>query len=322
MLGLDQPTLDTALPARDKRAMKSAVQARGVSCADFVSLRTSQVGQAVAATRARIGFPAVVKPAAGFGTLGTRWIHSARDLRNLMAEQGSDGLDHFLIAEEPVSGDEYHVDAVWVRGACKVLGVGRYLKPRIDIKTAGRDNGSVLLPPHDWPELYGDVAELHEKVNGSLGITDGITHMELFKRPGDRQLCFSEIATRFGGGAITQTFRVWGEDLRLTWVKSLFAPGRPVPYAAAAQAPYAGWINLAPEEAGRIIREPSDAEIAAFPYVLDAIRVHAAGDEFGDPHPSAWCLMLIAVADSLDQFAQRSAELEAALSAKFQVAKP
>ncbi|MFD4987487.1 acetyl-CoA carboxylase biotin carboxylase subunit family protein [Streptomyces sp. NPDC058374] len=317
LLGCAQPTLEMALHTRDKRAMKQAVRAAGVTCTDFVSLRTSEVAESVRRTATEIGFPAVVKPCAGLGTLGTSWVHSEEELTKLLTDLGADRTEHFLMAERPVCGDEFHVDAIWVDGRSTVLGIMRYLRPRLAIETAGEHNGSVLLPREEWAELYADVEEAHRRVNDALGIREGITHLEFFKRPGKREVVFSEIASRFAGGGITATYRALGEDLRIAWIKSVVDPGRPAPYADGEPSRYVGWINLAPSEAGRIAAEPTQAEIDAFDYVLETVRPHGVGDDFSDPHPSAWCLHLIYGADSLEQFEERGRELEKALNGSF-----
>jgi hypothetical protein len=317
LLGLSQPTLEMALRTRDKRAMKRQVRSAGVTCTDFVPLRTSEVEEGVRRTAAELGFPVVVKPAAGLGTLGTSWAHSEEELREVLAGNGKDGVDHYMMAERPVTGDEFHVDAIWVDGAFKSLGIMRYIRPRLAIETAGEANGSVLLPRGEWAELYADVEDMHQRVNEALGIREGITHLEFFKAPGERQVVFSEIASRFAGGGITQSYRPLGEDLRIAWIKSVVDPGRPAPYPATEPSRYVGWINLAPSEPGRIVAEPSQEEIAAYGYVLETVRQHGLGDEFGDPHPSAWCLFLIYEADSLEQFEERGRELEKALNGSF-----
>ncbi len=317
LLGCPQPTLEMALRTRDKRAMKQAVRAAGVAVTDFVPLRTSEVARGVRRTADELGFPVVVKPAAGLGTLGTSWVHSEEALSTLLQEAGGDNTEHFLLAEKPVRGDEFHVDAIWVDGVCKALGVMRYLRPRLAIETAGVGNGSVLLPREEWAELYADVEDMHRRVNGALGIRDGITHLEFFKEPGERRIVFSEIASRFAGGGITQTWRALGDDLRIAWIKSVVDPGRAAPYADGEPSRYVGWINLAPSEEGKIVAEPSQADIDAFDYVLETVRQHGVGDEYGEPHPSAWCLFLIYGADSLEQFEERGQELEKALNGGF-----
>ncbi|WP_069815476.1 ATP-grasp domain-containing protein [Streptomyces sp. TP-A0874] len=317
VLGCAEPTLEMALKTRDKRAMKLAVRAAGVSCTDFVSLRTSEVAEGVRRTTAELGFPVVVKPAAGLGTLGTSWVHTEEQLSTLLEELGSDGVEHFMMAERPVSGDEFHVDAIWVDGVCKALGIMRYIRPRLAIETAGVSNGSVLLPREEWAELYADVEDMHQRVNEALGIRDGITHLEFFKAPDERRIHFSEIASRFAGGGITQTYRALGEDLRIAWIKSVVDPERPAPYADGEPNRYVGWINLAPATEGKIVAEPSQADIDAFDFVLETVRQHGVGDVYGEPHPSAWCLFLIYGADSLEQFEQRGQELEKVLNDAF-----
>lgn len=315
--GLASPSLATALRTRDKRAMKLAVRAAGIRCTDFISLRTTDPEGGARAVADSLGFPVVVKPAAGLGTIGTAWVHSEHELARHLREVADDGLDHFLMAERPVSGDEFHVDAIWVDGHCRWLGIMRYLKPRIAVATAGEGNGSVLLPRQEWADLYAAAEQMHDGVNEALGIRDGITHMELFKDPHSPELVFSEIASRFAGGGITSTYRAIGDDLRIAWIKSVVDPSRPAPYPSGAPTGYVGWINLAPSAAGRITAEPTQSDIDAFDYVVETVRPHGVGDDYSDPHPSAWCLHLIFGADSLEEFEQRGRELEQSLNHLF-----
>ncbi|MEV4924337.1 ATP-grasp domain-containing protein [Streptomyces roseoverticillatus] len=317
LLGCAHPSLEIALRTRDKRAMKRAVRSAGVACTDFVSLRTSEVEESVRRTTAELGFPVVVKPAAGLGTLNTSWVHSENELRVLLEALGKDGVEHFMMAERPLYGDEFHVDAIWVDGECKTLGIMRYLRPRLAIETAGKSNGSVLLPRDQWPELYADVEAMHLQVNEALGIREGITHLEFFKAPDERQPIFSEIASRPGSGGIPTTYRAIGDDLRIAWIKSVVDPERPAPYADAEIKRYLGWVNLAPAAQGRIVAEPAQEEIEAFDYVWQVIRLHGVGDEYGDPLPSSWCLHVFYEAHSLEQFEARGRELEKALNGSF-----
>lgn len=317
--GLDGPALETALLTRDKRAMKQAVRAAGVRCTDFVSLRTTDPAAGARRTAQTLGFPVVVKPAAGLGTLGTAWIHTEDALERHLRDVSDDGLDHFLMAERPVLGEELHVDAIWVEGTCRWLGVMRYRKPRIAVTTAGEGNGSALLPREEWADLYAQVEQMHTDVNRALHVRDGITHLELFVEEGTGELVFSEIASRFAGGGITPTYRAFGDDLRVAWIKTVVAPDAPAPYAAEVPQDYVGWVNLAPAEAGVIVAEPTQQDIDAFDYVVETVRPHGVGDEFSDPHPSAWCLHLIYRADSLEQFEDRGRELEQALNPLFAV---
>ncbi|MCY0924877.1 ATP-grasp domain-containing protein [Streptomyces sp. H27-H1] len=318
LLGLPQPAVEKSVLMRDKRAMKDRARQAGITCARYVSLSTADVEGSVRRVTDQLGFPVVVKPAAGLGSVATSLVSEPEELAGILRAAGNETVAQFLIAEEPIDGDEYHVDAIWENGKAQILGVSRYLRPRMTVTTPGRDNGSILLPREPEQELYAEVEELHERINAAFDITDDITHLEIFRRA-DGRLWFSEIATRFAGGAIPESFGPLGADLRELWVEAIMGAGaeplslRTPPY------PYIGWINLAPAEPGLIVKEPSDEEIAAFPYVLDTIRSRPAGFEIGELHPSVWCLLLVLGADSEEQFRERAAELEAALLPSYEM---
>ncbi|MCX5312320.1 acetyl-CoA carboxylase biotin carboxylase subunit family protein [Streptomyces sp. NBC_00154] len=316
LLGLGQPSIEKSVLMRDKRAMKERATRAGIACARHESLSTTDVEGSVRRVEERLGFPVIVKPAAGLGSVATSAVNSSEELTAVLRAAGSGteetGLTRFLIAEEPIDGDEYHVDAVWENGTAQVLGVSRYLRPRMLVTTPGRDNGSILLPRDREPELYAEVEELHARINAAFEITDDITHLEIFRRA-DGRLWFSEMATRFAGGAIPESFKPYGADLRELWIDAVVKTDREPLELRAPAYPYVGWINLAPAAAGVITQEPTDEQIAAFPYVLDIIRSRAVGFEIEELHPSVWCLMLVISADSEQQFRERAAELEAAL---------
>ncbi|MEU8773152.1 ATP-grasp domain-containing protein [Streptomyces sp. NPDC048606] len=312
LLGLPQPAIEKSVLMRDKRAMKERAALSGIACARYVSLSTADVEGSVRRVEEELGFPVIVKPAAGLGSVDTGKVEGAEELAALLRRAGRETVAQFLLAEEPIDGDEYHVDAVWEDGKAQILGVSRYLRPRMLVETPGRDNGSILLPREREAALYAEVEELHERINAAFDITDDITHLELFRRA-DGRLWFSEIATRFAGGAIPESFGPLGADLRRLWVEAIMGAGREPLKLQEPPYPYVGWINLAPAEAGTILRDPTDEEVKAFPYVLDVIRSRSVGFGIGELHPSVWCLLLVIGADSEEQFRERAAELEAAL---------
>ncbi|MFJ8582770.1 acetyl-CoA carboxylase biotin carboxylase subunit family protein [Micromonospora sp. NPDC093277] len=309
LLGVDEPSVETSVLVRDKRAMKAKVSGRGVRCARFVSLTTTDVAGSVKRVDAELGFPVIVKPVAGLGSVDTRSVASSAELTELLQGVATNGVVQFLMAEEPVRGEEYHVDAVWAGGRVQMLAISRYLKPRMLVTHPGRENGSIILPRAGHAELYARVEAMQAEVNAALEIHSGITHLELFE-DAEGQLWFSEIATRYAGGAIPESFRPYGMDLREMWIESALNGGSAPLRLHEPEYPYIGWINLAPGEAGVIRQEPSDEEIAAFPYVLEVTRARGVGFHVESVHPSVWCLLLVIGADSPEQFRQRAAELE------------
>ena len=317
LLGLGQPSIEKSVLMRDKRAMKERAAQAGITCARYVSLATTDIEGSVRRVEEQLGFPVVVKPAAGMGSMATGMVHDVEELTAALRTASTGGgiteCTQFLIAEEPIDGDEYHVDAVWEGGQAQVFGISRYLRPRMLLESPGRDNGSILLPRDQESELYAEVEALHARINAAFEITDDITHLELFRRS-DGRLWFSEIATRFAGGAIPESYKPYGADLREMWIDAVVHPTDREPLARHKPAhPYVGWMNLAPSEAGIITKEPTDEEIRAFPYVRDIIRPRSVGFQIDELHPSVWCTLLVLEADSEEQFRERVAELEAAL---------
>ncbi|MER5727695.1 ATP-grasp domain-containing protein [Streptomyces sp. NPDC002138] len=321
LLGLEQPAIEKSVLMRDKRAMKDRAREAGITCARYVSLSTADVEGSVRRVEDELGFPVIVKPAAGLGSVDTSKVTGPEELAAILRSAGQETIAQFLLAEEPIDGDEYHVDAVWEGGRAQVLGVSRYLRPRMLVETPGRDNGSILLPRERESALYEEIEELHRRINDAFGISDDITHLELFRRA-DGRLWFSEIATRFAGGAIPESFGgALGADLRELWVEAIMGRGHEPLELQEPPYPYVGWINLAPDAPGTIVAEPSDELISRFPYVLNTIRTRHVGSEIGDLHPSVWCTLLVIGADSEEQFRERAAELESALLPAFEMAE-
>jgi biotin carboxylase len=293
--GSGGPLVDAAI--RDKRMMKHLVAAAGVPVPEWWSL---PVGAGLA-DEERIGFPAVVKPAYGFGTMRTTRVEDATALRKALADGGSERLhSRHLIAERFVEGRELHVDALWSGGKPLFLTVSAYHAPRLEMLDAGgrgpRD-GSVILPPEEHPELYERVTAMNAAVCGALAIEDAATHMEAFETPAGA-LVFSEIATRLGGGWIPSMLSAHlGADVhRVVLDGILFGHGR----TAVPARKHIGALHLRPEQAGTITRMPDDEAIRAVPGVLDWKRLKQTGDTFGLDHAMDWCLVVVFGADTAE----------------------
>jgi hypothetical protein len=323
LLGLAQPAIELSILTRDKRAMKQQVATVGIPCARFVSISTADVPGGIAQVEKELGFPVVVKPAAGMGTVDTRFVRSADELRDYVRPAGDGTAEQYVMAEEVVHGEEFHVDAIWRGGRALVLTVSQYLKPRIQIDTPGADNGSFILARAQHAELYQAVEAMHARINDSFGIGDEITHLEVFQTA-DGQVLFSEIASRFAGGAIPQMFRQFGMDLRELWLEAVLGTEREEllgllhepPY------PYVGWVNIAPTEPGVIVQEPTEEELARFAYVLDVDRTRQVGEILEELHPSIWCLLVVFGGSSEGEIRERALALQAGLTPSYRTESP
>lgn len=305
LLAGDTAALSRSVLLRDKRAMKERLRQAGVPVARQITLPTaSRTADCIEEIDRQLGWPAVVKPVAGTGSTHTAVL---ADPVAAQAYLSAEDCPATLMAEQYIAGVELHVDAVWLDGHPRILGVSRYVIPRVEVRDSGRDNGSALLPEPAHPDLYRRVVELHRKVNRALGLDTAITHLEAFLDPDDR-LWFSEVAGRVGGGGINRIFEAAEVDLREDFADIL--TGR---HAATSETRYphklVGWINLAPERPGPVVTVP-DRDALAEPYVLRVQKCLDDGDDTGQLSTTSWVCLAVFAAESWDQYLERARNLE------------
>ncbi|WP_256104052.1 ATP-grasp domain-containing protein [Streptomyces sp. ODS05-4] len=304
----DDPSQHVAF--RDKRLMKARVAAAGVPTADWMTLGDASDEKEVAAVRERLRFPVVVKPVAGSGSIGATRVDDpdelAASLRRVVADPHVKSRQ--VTAEEFVTGRELHVDALWRDGEPLLLTVSAYYCPRMSVLdvtgTTGSGqqdpvDGSYVIDPEEDPALYRAVADLHGKINVALGIRDGATHLEVFRRA-DGELVFSEIATRLAGGWVGGVLSEClgyevHEALAHAVVTGRIPPARPTHR-------FLGGIHLRPTRAGRITAIPDVERMLSVDGVLRAQRIRDVGDRITLTHPSEWCAFVVIGADTREEY--------------------
>ncbi|TDD20282.1 ATP-grasp domain-containing protein [Nonomuraea diastatica] len=312
LLGLDDTSPRLALNARDKRMMKIKAKAAGWRHARFIDVSRHDQRPDPATLAETVGFPMVAKPVNGMGSLSTTLVRDAGRLEALLKQPSfaPELHSHQLVLEEHISGSEYHVDAVWRRGKPWQLHISRYLRPRIEAVDPGHDNGSLIVPRDDDPELYAYVEERHVALNAELGFDTGVTHLELF-RTGAGEIYFSEIATRLAGANVPEAIGAYcGVNLREAWVHELCGGSPESLEYTDPPFRYVGWINLAPACDGVISDMPSKEDLAADPNILEWTFLHKVGDRVELAHPSVWCLLLVIGADTIEDFHAAVARIE------------
>lgn len=176
-LGHPGCALDTAVQCSDKRAMKRAVRAAGLRCADVVE---AEEGLSGADLIERLGLPMVLKAAVGSGGRGTRIVHDAGEV--------PDRLPDGWMAEAFVDGVEMSVETLVVGGRTVFVNPTAYLEPAW---------ASLVPAPLSAADL--DAVRVHaEAARVALGVTTGMTHLELFLTPDGP--VFGELAIRPPGG--------------------------------------------------------------------------------------------------------------------------
>lgn len=294
--------LAPAIGQRDKRVMKARVRARGVRTADFVSLSDRHDAAGVRAAADRLGFPVVLKPAAGFGTMNTVRVDNLDELTDTLGHYSPNPLirSKQLIIEEFVSGREVCVDALWHAGECLTFVVHRYLQPKLAVADRGVPravvvDGSYVLDPNEFPDLHRRLREMQASVNGALDIRDGATHMEVFVRP-DGDLVFGEIANRIGGMWIPMMLTEhFGQDV---WRMLAEAQVFGCPPTQASPGTCIGGANIRPAVPGVVSRVPSPQELAAVPGIRGWSMACAVGSRALLANPAEHYLLLALAAET------------------------
>lgn len=194
--GTDEETADLF---RDKARMKDRLRQAGLPVARHALL--ASIGD-VDALEAQVGYPLVVKPPAGMGAKATFRVRSRDELMAALAGMGARDSDPVL-AEEFLHGEEGSYDTITVGGVPRLASISRYLPTPLEVLENPWVQWRCLLPRNiDGPE-YAEVHRIGVAAIESLGLRDGFTHMEWFRRP-DGSVAIGEIAQRPPGANITR----------------------------------------------------------------------------------------------------------------------
>lgn len=194
--GLAGPDADAVRAARDKSRQREVLGAAGLPTPAFRVVRSAD--EAVAAA-GEIGFPVVVKPVGGSGSVGVRACADADEVRGHAASLFAPGGDEAprALVEQLIAGDEFSVEVF----SGRVVGITR--------KHLGRPPFFVEAG-HDYPAAVPDdvAAALGATVTRGtelLGLGWGPLHWEL-RMHGGRAYPI-EVNPRLAGGFIPELVR-------------------------------------------------------------------------------------------------------------------
>jgi biotin carboxylase len=207
-LGLPHADPAAVRACRDKASQRRILRAAGVGCPDFAVARNC--AEAVAAA-ARIGFPVVLKPTAGSGSIGVRRCSDAEQVAAaarmvLDADPAALGLppQSAVLVEQYLHGAEFSVETL----DDQVIGVtGKHLGAEPYFVETGHDFPARLAP--DRRKELGEVALAALR---ALGLGWGPAHTEL--RWSSDGIRIIEVNPRLAGGMIPRVVEVaTGVDL-------------------------------------------------------------------------------------------------------------
>jgi hypothetical protein len=191
-LGTSGMTVEECLPFRDKDLMKEKVAAAGIRTPKHKSAKSAQ---GVRAAVKKIGYPVIIKPIAGAGSMDTYRANDAAELKAAIAKLGH--IDEVNV-EEFIDGEEYTYDTICIDGKIVYSNIGYYRpRPLIARSEEWISPQTLCLRDLDAPHLKGG-HEMGHAVLAALKMKTGFTHMEWYRKS-DGEVVFGEIAVRPAG---------------------------------------------------------------------------------------------------------------------------
>ena len=197
-LGIKGMSPEVALRFRDKSEMKDVLRAAGLPCARH-SLAES-ADEAIAFAQS-VGFPVVVKPPAGAGSVATFRADDEASLRDAVAKAAPMKGQPALV-EEFIVGDEFSLETISIDGKSVWHSLTHYYPNPLHVVRNKWIQWCVVCPREVDDERYDDIKEAGSRALEVLGMDTGLSHMEWFRRR-DGSIAISEVAARPPGAQIT-----------------------------------------------------------------------------------------------------------------------
>ena len=188
-LGVSGLSVDDAIAFRNKDIMKARVAAAGIRTPKH---RGAKTAAEVRAAAEEIGYPLIIKPIDGAGSMDTFRVDDATELEAAIKKVPH--IDHVNI-EEFIEAEEFTFDTVCVDGKMQFFNVG-YYRPR---PLAARSNEWISPQTHclrdvDSAWVAGGV-KMGADVLKAMNPGNAFTHMEWYRKS-DGEVVFGEIAAR------------------------------------------------------------------------------------------------------------------------------
>lgn len=250
-LGLPFNDHESLVRCVDKHVQRCALGAAGVEGPRFAEIEVGAAGELLAGDPSSLGFPAVLKPRRGSGSLDTFLVADAEALAALFdpvpdvepIAAGSYLLEEYLegvappseLAVRPVA-DYVSVESVVVDGKSRHLAT----TGKFPLAEPFRETGNFM------PSLLSEteeaaVGELATRAIAALGATWGCLHIEIKLTPAGPRVI--EVNPRIGGGGISELFEL-RSGMSLMRLAMLVALGEsPPPLEPAGQLAYALFLQ-------------------------------------------------------------------------------
>lgn len=191
-LGAPGQGVEQATTFRNKDVMKQVVSRAGIRTARHAAATT--IAQVRAAAEA-IGFPVIVKPIAGAGSMDTVRASSMAELEAALSRVTS--YDEVNV-EEFIEGEEYTYDTISIEGTPVYENVCFYRPNPLIARSTEWISPQTLALRDLSPTPVASGITMGREVLKVMGFRTGFTHMEFFWTPKGEAI-FGEIAARPAG---------------------------------------------------------------------------------------------------------------------------
>ena len=211
------PGLDVAhtVPFRDKQVMKEVLGAAGIRVPR--SVRASTI-DAVRAGADEVGYPLIIKPIAGAGSMDTYRIDEPAGLDPVLPRLL--GVPEVSV-EEFIDAEEYTFDTISAGGRIEYYNVCWYRPRPLAMKQLEWVSPQVFaLREPDAGPLAGGVAMGHAVLE-VMGLGAGFAHMEWYLTA-DGEVVFGEIGARVGGARLADAMNYASDvDVYRGWAEAV-----------------------------------------------------------------------------------------------------
>ncbi|WBB81234.1 ATP-grasp domain-containing protein [Micromonospora sp. WMMD882] len=193
--GLPTLGLATARTLRDKARVRTLLRRAGLSRAD--ASRLTPTPEAVVSAARSIGYPLIVKDAAGTSSRSV-WLIRDDTERDEAARQVADAtlLGGHLVAEPYFPGPVYSAETVTWQGRTRLLGVAVHVHTPEPVRREEAVAFPVALPDDDLDRLERWIGE----VLATVGLSSGVAHTEYAHTPDGPEVV--EVNGRIAGAVI------------------------------------------------------------------------------------------------------------------------
>jgi biotin carboxylase len=213
--GVPGMSLDAVRGFRDKQLMKERVAASGLRVPKSARVRTATDARGAAA---KLGYPLVLKPISGAGSADTYEVRSDKELEAALGK-----MHHVEEAslEEFIDGDELTYDTVCINGKPAFANVAQYLPKPLIARTNEWISPVIVTVRELSQPAIADGLALGQNVLRALGMGDGFTHMEWFRKASG-EVVFGEIGCRPGGAHLVDQMNYTCDiDLFREWARAV-----------------------------------------------------------------------------------------------------